>query len=73
MHLILALYKKPEPDSPEFLFSHAHVLPADWSYLEFKEHMLRVYPQDMHPLIKVIPGASLSSFPDLLEDLHVQA
>lgn len=71
--LILALYKKPSPDSPEFLFNNAHVLPDSWTYAEFREHLIRVYPADMHNLIKIIPGASLSTFPDLLEDLHVQA
>ena len=71
--LILALYKKPEPDSPEFLFSYAHVLPTDWTFSEFKAWMLRVYTTKQRDLLKIIPGASLSSFPDLLEDLHVNA
>ena len=73
MPMILALYKKPQPDSPDYLFVIAQVLPPDWEFNEFKNWMLRRYKPDDRDLIKVIPGASLASFPDLLEDLHVKA
>jgi len=70
MPMIIALYVKSHR-SPDFLFRVAKVVPEGYSFDEYKNYLIRTFGSPRAQSNKVLPANTLSSLPDVLENLNV--